>query len=85
MPEYGHITLEEREQIALLRLSGLGIRSIARVLERDAGTISRELHRNSNKDGSYRPHSAEGRYFYRRQRSRFLDRNLEVSLVPQID
>jgi len=37
----------EREEIALLRAQGHGVREIARRLERTASTISRELRRNA--------------------------------------
>ncbi|MBL4747316.1 MAG: hypothetical protein JKY17_00530 [Magnetovibrio sp.] len=43
-----------------------------------ASTISRALKRNSNQDGSYRPGSAEVRYFYRRRRERLLDQTPEL-------
>jgi IS30 family transposase len=35
----------EREEIALLRAEGLGVRAIARAIGRDPSTISRELRR----------------------------------------
>jgi len=79
MTEYGHITLDEREQIALFRVQGFGPCKIARELGRPASTISRELKRNSNQDGSYRSGSAEGRYFYRRRRERLLDQTPELA------
>lgn len=41
------LSLTEREQIALLRAQGHGVREIARRLERCASTISRELRRNA--------------------------------------
>lgn len=75
MSEYDHITLEEREQIAFFRSQNFGPTQIARELGRHTSTISRELKRNSNKDGSYRASSAEGRYLYRRQRERLLDQD----------
>jgi transposase, IS30 family len=39
------LSFEEREEIALLRAGGAGVRQIARQLGRDPGTISRELRR----------------------------------------
>jgi IS30 family transposase len=36
-----------REEIALLRVQGKGVREIARAIGRDPGTISRELRRNA--------------------------------------
>lgn len=41
-----YLSLAEREQIALLRVQGHGVREIARQLDRAASTISRELRRN---------------------------------------
>jgi len=37
----------EREEIALLRAQGLGVREVARRLGRSASTVSRELRRNA--------------------------------------
>ena len=72
MSEYDHITLE-KEQIAFFR-SELWSEPDCRELGRHTSTISRELKR-TNKDGSYRASSAEGRYLYRRQRERLLDQD----------
>jgi len=41
------LTFEEREEIALLRAKGAGVRQIARALKRDPGTISPEPRRNA--------------------------------------
>lgn len=45
---YRRLSLEDRERIAVLKQSGLGVRKIAKALGRDPATISRELSRNSN-------------------------------------
>jgi IS30 family transposase len=42
-----YLSLSEREEIALFRARGLGVRDIARRLGRDPSTISRELRRNA--------------------------------------
>lgn len=42
-----YLSFAEREQIALLRATGNGVRKIARELTRAASTISRELRRNA--------------------------------------
>src|SRR4051794_36843836 len=42
-----YLCFEEREEIALLRAQGVGVREIARQLDRSASTISRELRRNA--------------------------------------
>jgi transposase-like protein len=42
-----YLSFPEREEIALLRVQGKGVREIARQLGRDPSTISRELRRNA--------------------------------------
>jgi len=42
-----YLCFEEREEIALLRAQGAGVREIARALDRSPSTISRELRRNA--------------------------------------
>ena len=42
-----YLTFAEREEIALLNVQGVGVRAIARALERSPSTISRELRRNA--------------------------------------
>ncbi len=44
--QYSQLSYEERQTIAISREQGLGIRAIARVLNRSASTISREITRN---------------------------------------
>ena len=43
-----YLSFSEREDIALLRAKGLGVREIARRVKRDPSTISRELRRNAS-------------------------------------
>ncbi|HEY3481882.1 MAG TPA: IS30 family transposase [Streptomyces sp.] len=43
-----YLSFAEREDIAILRAQGAGVREIARRLTRDASTISRELRRNAS-------------------------------------
>lgn len=56
---------EERVTLAALRQQGLGLRAIAEVLGRNAGSLSRELRRNAGSDGVYlskqAQHAAEAR------------------------
>lgn len=47
---YCHLTLAERREIYILQERNLGIRAIARALNRNASTISRELKRNVDAD-----------------------------------
>jgi IS30 family transposase len=42
-----YLSFSEREEIALFRVQGLGVRAIARRLDRSPSTISRELRRNA--------------------------------------
>lgn len=79
MQENGHITLYEREQLAIFRVQSFGSCQIGWELGRPASSISRELKRNSNQTGSYRSASAEGLYLYRHQQNCFLDQNPEVA------
>ena len=46
-PTGRYLSFREREELALLKAKGLGVRAIARDLQRDPGTISRELRRNA--------------------------------------
>jgi IS30 family transposase len=46
-PSGRYLLFREREEIALLRAQGCGVRETARRLGRDASTISRELRRNA--------------------------------------
>ena len=46
-PTARYLSFDEREELALLKAQGLGVRAIARELQRDPGTVSRELRRNA--------------------------------------
>ena len=46
-PTGRYLSFAEREELALLRAEGLGVRAIAREMGRDPSTISRELRRNA--------------------------------------
>lgn len=61
--QYGHLSLEERDKIAIWKAEGVPIREIGRRLGRDPGTISRELSRNSApiNSGYYLPSKAQER------------------------
>jgi IS30 family transposase len=60
-PSRRTITLAERESIGLLRAAGVGVRAIARELGRQPGVISKEITRNTNRAGVYRPLGAQSR------------------------
>jgi DNA-binding CsgD family transcriptional regulator len=56
------VSFAEREEIAMLKVQGAGVRQIARRLGRDPSTISRELRRNAATRGGkleYRPSVAQ--------------------------
>ena len=62
VPTGRYLAFSEREQIALARARGDGVRDIARQLGRSASTISRELRRNAATRGGgleYRAHTAQ--------------------------
>jgi IS30 family transposase len=52
------LSQDERILIADLRREGVSVREIGRRLGRPASTISREVTRNQQSDGTYRPHIA---------------------------
>jgi IS30 family transposase len=64
-----YLSVDERLQIADLRRAEVSVREIARRLERDPATISRELRRNAHPgSGDYRPWAAQRRSASRRAR-----------------
>ena len=68
MKSYTHFTLDERFCLAVLIKSGLSQAKIARLLGRNRSSISREIKRNSNKDGTYHHWRAFALYRWRRKR-----------------
>ena len=58
MKGYHHLGRDERVGIEVLCAEGLGVRGIAARLGRPPSTISRELRRGRNLDGTYRADSA---------------------------
>lgn len=64
MPKtYQHLTIHERDLLAVLRSQGQSLRQIATTLGRDPGTVSRELRRNAPPihTGYYLAHKAQQR------------------------
>src|SRR5437763_12434468 len=57
-PTGRYLSFWEREELALLKAQGRGVRAIARQLQRDPGTISRELRRNAATRGGKREYRA---------------------------
>lgn len=68
--EYHQVTARERYLIVHHKSSGCSIRKIAKMLNRSASTISRELRRNVSGDGRYRPDKADSYARARRRRAR---------------
>ena len=66
MSHYKHLSIEEREQLYLMRGQGLGVRRIASEIGRSPSTISRELKRNKPRHHPYSPSRAQ-RYYERRR------------------
>jgi IS30 family transposase len=57
-PSGRYLSFAEREEIAVLKAQGHGVREIARQIDRDASTISRELRRNAATRASQRGYRA---------------------------
>ena len=57
-PSGRYLSFAEREEIALLRAQGKGVREIGRSIGRDAGTISREVRRNAATRGGKQEYRA---------------------------
>lgn len=67
MSHYTHFTTEEREKSMVMIGQGKSIRMIAKELHRAPSSVSRELKRNANKDGSYSANTARRKYEKRRK------------------
>jgi len=71
MPKtYKHLSSEERDLIAVLKSKGYSLRAMAKTLQRNPGTLSRELRRNA-------PPVHQGYYLSHKAHDRALKRNLE--------
>lgn len=78
-----YLSFAEREEIALLRVQGKGVRQIAQALGRSPSTISRELRRNAATRGGkldYRASVAQWRaeLFARRPKTAKLVENTQL-------
>lgn len=67
MNRYTHFNIEDREKTRSFLEQGLSIRKIARLLNRAPSTISREIKRNSYKNGNYAAHHAQKLYAKRKK------------------
>jgi IS30 family transposase len=76
-----YLSLLERQRIATLRGRGLGVREIARRLDRSPGTVSRELRRNVRPhDRAYDGDLAHARARQRSRRPRRATLNVDAEL-----
>ena len=80
---YHHLSKKERKRIARLFGLQMGVRQIAKKLNRSASTISRELRRNSE-DGRYRSQIAQEKYHERRPMYRPREKWIHSELVAYI-
>ena len=64
------LSFVEREEIALLRAQGHGVREVARRIGRDPSTISRELRRNAATRGGYAEYRATAAQWHCQRRAR---------------
>jgi IS30 family transposase len=74
-----YVSEQERILIADLLARGATVRAIARQLGRSPSTVSREIRRNADPDGRYRPHHAERAAWDRGRRPR--QRRVEADRV----
>jgi IS30 family transposase len=65
-----YVSFAEREEIAILRAQGSGVREIARQLGRSPSTISRELRRNAATRGGYLEYRASTAQWHADRRAR---------------
>jgi transposase, IS30 family len=65
-----YLSFAEREEIAILRARGSGVREIARQLGRSPSTISRELRRNAATRGGYLEYRASTAHWHADRRAR---------------
>ncbi len=81
---YRHLTLEEREEIAIGLASGSSKRAIARLLNRNPSTISRECSRNKPPLNRvrYRANCAHQRSCDHQKKSHHRERIKQESLLP---
>ncbi len=72
---YGHVTIEERCEIARLHAMGQSVRQIAAGMDRSASTVARELKRNGSRTQGYQARYADQQAHARRWRGSRLARD----------
>jgi len=68
--KYTHFSKEERLELSILKSKGYSLRSIALAMDRNVGTISRELSRNKVNE-SYQPIKAAHKAYVKRKYSKY--------------
>jgi transposase, IS30 family len=81
---YDQLSAAERKTIGRLRAAGQSIRAIATVLARDPGTISRELHRNSQRTRQWPGHYDGARAQILTERRRRWDARHKLARQPAL-
>lgn len=85
MPKgYHHVTRDIRSQIYALKASGMSLRGIAKIVDRDVSTISREIKRNTGGRG-YRQNQADTKAIERRQKVSSQPRKLTPEVILYIE
>ena len=87
--KYKHLSCEERDKLSILRAQGFKTSEIARIIDRDKSTISRELLRNKSPVyDCYLPHKADRRAKERKcksgQRPRLKSREIMAYVVRKL-
>lgn len=85
MPQgYHHVTRDIRSQIYALKATGMSLRTIATIVERNVSTISREIKRNTGGKG-YRYKQANEKAVERRENASCTPKKLTPTLVAIIE
>ena len=80
-----YLSFAEREEIAVQRAAGAGVRAIARRLGRSPSTISRELARNSDVRVGYRASTAQVRAYERAGRPKPAKLVINLALRARVE
>lgn len=85
MPKgYHHVTREIRSQIYALKATGSSLRAIAKIVERDVSTLSREISRNTGGRG-YRYKQADEKAIERRANASRTPKKLTPELIATVE
>jgi len=89
MNHYNHLTIDERENARVLLEQAFSIRAIARILKRSPSSISREINRNSMKNGKYTAFHAQKIYAKRKRncgaKPILMDENIKTYVLEHLE